>query len=99
MRAALAILAMTVATASAHEAPTGWAYGWECCSGFDCRQLPQGAVATTPDGYLIKATGEVIGYGDKRLRTSRDGFYHQCTPGGDPAAKRSICLYAPGMGS
>jgi hypothetical protein len=103
MRTALALLLTTVAV-QAHEAPpsqmqpTGWQYGWECCSGMDCRQLASSAVAETPQGYEIKLTGEVIPYGDKRLKQSKDEFYHQCTIGGDPKAKHSICLYTPDRG-
>jgi hypothetical protein len=60
--------------------------------------MPLGAVAESPEGYVIKLTGELIPYGDRRIRRSRDEFFHQCTPGGDVHAKRSICLYAPDRG-
>lgn len=90
--------------AFAHDAPPskmqplGWQYGWECCSMTDCRPLASNAVAETPQGYVIKLTGEVIPYGDKRLKQSKDEFYHQCTKGGDPNEKHSICLYTPDRG-
>lgn len=92
--------AMALATGRAwpHQAPTGWQYGWECCSFTDCRQMASDAVAETPQGYTIKLTGEVIPYGDKRLKQSKDEFYHQCTKGGDPNEKHSICLYTPDRG-
>jgi len=79
-------------------APLGWAYGFECCSSLDCRQIAPSAVSEAPQGYTIKQTGEVIPYGDKRLKQSRDEFYHQCTIGGNPDAPHSICLYTPDRG-
>jgi hypothetical protein len=93
-----------VGGAFAHEAPPskmqplGWQYGWDCCSMMDCRPLASNAVAETPQGYVIRLTGEVIPYGDKRLKQSKDEFYHQCTIGGDPKAVHSICLYKPDRG-
>ncbi|MES0207902.1 hypothetical protein NKJ93_02230 [Mesorhizobium sp. M0028] len=99
-----AMLAFGTFPAAPHEAtptaamPLGWQYGWECCSFTDCRQISEGAVSETPQGYVIKLTGEVIPYGDKRLKQSKDEFYHQCTKGGDPKAPKSICLYTPDRG-
>jgi hypothetical protein len=78
--------------------PLGWRYGWDCCSFTDCRQIASDAVSETPQGYLVKLTGEVIPYGDRRLKQSKDEFYHQCTKGGDPKAAHSICLYTPDRG-
>ena len=100
----LAVLALGIVVAMAHDAPPsktqplGWQYGWECCSMMDCKPLASNAVAETPQGYTIKLTGEVIPYGDKRLKRSKDEFYHQCTKGGDPKEKHSICLYTPDRG-
>lgn len=88
----------------AHEAiptaanPTGWTYGWECCSAMDCEQVKQSSIGETPDGYVVRRTGEVIGYADKRIKRSKDEFYHRCTPGGNADALRSICLYVPNRG-
>lgn len=100
MTRCLALLALALLTgeAVAHDAPTGWTYGIECCSMLDCRQLQHGDVADSPDGYLIHLTGEVIPYGDKRIKRSKDEFFHQCTPGGKIDAPRSICLYVPDRG-
>ncbi len=93
-----------IAVARAHDAmptaanPLGWQYGIACCSNFDCRQLNDDEVAETSTGYLIKATGEEIAYSDKRIKQSKDEYYHQCTPGGKVDAPRSICLYVPDRG-
>lgn len=87
--------------ARSHEAlptaaqPFGWTYGYECCSLRDCKQSEAGEVTVKPDGYHVEATGEVIPYGDYRLKRSRDEFYHRCAPGGNFSAPRSICLYVP----
>lgn len=99
MRKYLILAAIVSSTAAhAHEAPTGWTYGYECCSTTDCRQLSHGAVGEGPDGYRVRMTGEIIPYGDRRIKPSRDEFFHQCTPGGRIDAKRSICLYVPDRG-
>ena len=88
----------------AHEArtvagqPLGWIYGYECCSGTDCSVSGDKDISETPEGYLIEITGEVIPYGDKRIKHSRDEFFHRCTPGGVATAPRSICLYVPDRG-
>lgn len=102
---AVGIALATMATAAhSHDAiptataPLGWQYGWDCCSALDCRQIGPSAVRETPQGYTIKLTGEVIPYGDKRLKRSKDEFYHQCTKNGDPNAPKSICLYTPDRG-
>lgn len=78
--------------------PLGWAYGYECCSLKDCRQSHAGEVTVGPDGYRIAATGEVIPYNDRRIKRSRDEFYHQCVPNGDFSSPRSLCLYVPDQG-
>jgi hypothetical protein len=85
------------ATTSAHDAPAGWSYDIECCSGLDCYQAPASDVKETRDGYLL-STGELIPYSDRRIRPSRDEFFHECKPGGQTASPRSLCLYVPNRG-
>ncbi len=96
--AAIALLLFSQYSAHSHDAPTGWRYGFECCSTIDCRQLKSEEIGETPNGYLLFRTGEQIPYGDKRVKQSRDEFFHQCTPGGRIDADRSICLYVPDRG-
>lgn len=70
-------------------------YPTECCSGRDCSQSPPGEVVWTPEGWVIAASGEIIGHDDKRIR--RDGKatgIHRCSYGGRPEA-RTICLFIP----
>lgn len=101
---AFAILLWLLLPAVAHEAPPsktqplGWTYDYSCCSALDCRQVDPAAVSETSKGYVIKLTGELVPYGDKRIKRSKDEFYHQCTIGGDPKATHSICLYVPDRG-
>ncbi len=83
--------------ASAHNAPLGWTYGFDCCSMIDCWQEKDGAIKTTPNGYRVVLTGEIIAYRDVRIKQSKDQFFHRCTAGGDPNQGRSICLYVPPM--
>jgi hypothetical protein len=80
-----------------HDAPTGWSYDASCCSGIDCAQAPAHDVKETPAGYTL-STGEVIPYGDHRVRRSKDEFFHECKPGGDMSSRHSFCLYVPDRG-
>lgn len=95
--AALAILSISTRHAWPHDAPTGWSYDAACCSGLDCAQAPKEDVKETPAGYEL-STGEIIPYGDRRIRRSRDEFFHECKPGGDMSSPRSFCLYIPDRG-
>lgn len=72
--------------------PEGWAYSYSCCAQNDCRAVPDAAIAETPSGFVIKRTGEVIAYDDKRLKDSPDGQYHWCSVAGADDS-RTICLY------
>jgi hypothetical protein len=80
--------------ASAHDAPKGWTYPYACCSGYDCREVTSKAISEHPEGYVIKGTGEVVAYNDKRLRTSPDGEFHRCSVAGADDT-RTICLFVP----
>ena len=97
--AALFVLAwyFFASTASAHDAPTGWTYPYSCCSRQDCREVssgPEGKVRETPQGYQIASTGEVIPYGDIRVKDSPDGAFHWCSVAGAEDT-RTICLFVP----
>lgn len=82
----------------AHEAPMGWSYEQRCCSGIDCRPVERDAILESPNGYVIRATGEVIPYSSGKIRPSQDSDYHWCSQGGKPDTP-TICLYAPHGGS
>lgn len=90
--------------ARSHEAvptamsPLGWTYGADCCSVMDCFQEQSSNIRERKDGYEIISTNELIVYSDKRIRISKDEFFHRCTALGNPTMKRSICLYVPNKG-
>jgi hypothetical protein len=86
---------VVVATAWAHDAPSGWAYPTSCCSGYDCRQETETAVKEIATGYMIASTKELIPYNDKRVRMSPDGLWHACWSHADFDRGRVICLFAP----
>lgn len=81
--------------AAAHEALTGWSYPLSCCSDRDCRQTAEREVLETAEGYRLASTGEVVGYGDRRVKNSPDGLFHVCQQGGNFDSGRVLCLFAP----
>lgn len=85
--------------ARAHEAPTGWKYPWSCCSNLDCKEVSKNEIGERPEGYIIESTGEVVAYGDKRLKDSPDGAYHWCAHQAGIDAGHTICLFVPPKGS
>ena len=97
---ATAMLALLSAPAFAHDAkptaakPLGWSYPFSCCSGYDCRAVSQTSISERPEGYVIKGTGEVVAYSDKRIKNSPDGEYHWCSVAGANDGK-TICLFVP----
>ena len=91
---AYAAIAIFPLAAAAHEAPTGWTYDYSCCSSYDCRQIVSAWVEVTKEGYLAGPKKELIPFGDKRIKQSKDEFYHLCTVSGrDDTAV--LCLYVP----
>lgn len=106
LRTAAAALLLFVAPALAHEAPSGFEYDPECCSGADCQPVPDEAVREVQGGFeLILQPGEhkmlrqghpptriFIAHGDPRIRPSGDGQKHACISYG---GKYAFCLYLP----
>lgn len=88
------VLLVTSGRAPAHDAPTGWSYPLACCSGLDCREVDDAAIVEGPQGYVIRATGEVIPMTSRKIRPSPDGLFHWCSVGG-AADGRTICLFVP----
>lgn len=74
--------------------PRGWSYPFSCCSGYDCREVSETSISERPEGYVIKGTGEVVAYGDKRIKDSPDGVFHWCSVAGANDG-RTICLFVP----
>jgi hypothetical protein len=96
----VALVACYSGAAQAHEAmptaaqPNGWRYPFSCCSGYDCRAVPEAAISERPEGYVIVGTGEVLPYRDARLKDSPDGEFHWCSVAGANDG-RTICLFVP----
>ena len=78
----------------AHDAPKGWSYPFACCSGIDCREISPMTISEKPEGYVIKGTGELVSYADKRVKISPDGEFHWCSVAGADDSK-TICLFVP----
>jgi hypothetical protein len=91
----LAAALLLSAPAFAHQAPFGWQYDVECCSITNCWQEKGEAIKETPNGYRVVVTGELIPYNDKRIKHSKDQFFHRCTASGFPLIGETICLYIP----
>lgn len=87
-------LIATSASGFAHQAKSGWAYPYACCSNQDCREVSSDAISERPEGYVIETTGEVVSYTDRRVRNSPDGVYHWCSISGADSS-RTICLFVP----
>ena len=94
---ALFVLLYAGIAARAHDAPSGWSYPFSCCSGYDCRPVAARTISERPEGYVIAGTGEVVGYGDERIRSSPDDEYHWCSVSGADDGK-TICLFVPPRG-
>ncbi|MGP3695878.1 hypothetical protein [Rhodobacter sp. NSM] len=93
--AVLILLALPVG-AMAHD----W-YPFTCCSNRDCHAIAESEVTAGPKGWVIRRTGEIIGYDDERLMQTpkqAGSSFHLCTTDGKPDGK-AICLFVPQFGS
>ena len=99
MRFLLAALTATVlycpVQGQAHDAPSGWPYPMECCSGTaaggDCSPIASSRVKVTPQGYVIDGQFFVE---HKGVRWSPDEQYHACFP--HIYVKKTLgCFWAP----
>lgn len=103
MRALFIVAAMVISTtASAHE----W-YPTDCCSQRDCRSVEVTAIEIEirPGvGYYIILSGELIRFGDPRIREfppSAAHFpgaldhFHRCSYDNGNPTKNTICLFVP----
>lgn len=91
--AAFALCILTLSFARAHDAPLGWSYDYECCTNIDCREAK---VREVIDGYVVPS-GELVAYGDKRVKLSKDEYFHWCTVRGEDGTP-TLCLYVPNRG-
>lgn len=105
----VALLFAVIENAYPHSAPTGWAYDAACCNTRDCRQADGPNDPRTHGTQVLEIQGgyRVIGEGgktlgdvewnSKKVRPSKDEFYHVCTHGGLDTGG-VICIYVPDRG-
>lgn len=105
LAAVLAFICFAVAwSLKAHEAPSGWAYPYECCAGHDCAPVQASQVREGAHGWAVHVpagshpqvpanaapVNAFVGYRD--ARPSPDGAFHICL---SPADLRVLCFFAP----
>lgn len=91
------MLILMTGPALGHTSVQTWSYPTACCGGHDCREVvPPQKVSVDYRGFTVPS-GEVVGYGDGRLKESKDEFYHWCTLGGSDSGG-TICLFVPPFG-
>lgn len=83
--------------------PDAQAHSWydgACCNEGDCYRTAQSEVQLSENGWFIRSTGEVIPFGDPRLKLSQDPFIHRCIFKtailGGARAGDTRCLYIQG---
>ena len=99
------VAVLPIPLGQAHEAASGWAYPWECCSATDCRETGAGGSepdpVPSPGGWKL-ADGTVVPF--HLARSSPDGRFHVCRRGGQPKGpvirphERPACLWVPSEG-
>lgn len=78
-------------------------YATTCCSDKDCDPLGPGQIKVVKAGYIVPS-GELLSWGDDRIKPSEDAGYHWCRRPWQPTMidKRhangiqTICLYVGG---
>lgn len=83
-----AFLVFMAKAARAHDAPSGWSYPVDCCSGHDCDLIAASRVQSIGGGYLIDGAHYVPA---GQVRRSPDGEFHACFPTKD----KLRCFWAP----
>lgn len=100
------LLAWLINESRAHEAPLGWLYPANCCSGRDCAEAPSGSVREGPNGYEVtllpgqhpmvkdEPHSFVVAYDARQIRDSPDGRFHVCLS----PQLRLLCFFAGSRG-
>lgn len=105
----VAVLLMLVYVLAKPALAHSWYEPFPCCSGFDCKPVPNGTVIGGPSGWSVKPPGAtrttLVPYGDARVRAilpaapiEDRGVFHVCTRGGEPDGD-VLCVYVPDGGS
>lgn len=87
-----ALLALTFARpAPAHEAPSGWSYPWQCCSGQDCRPVACDTLEEI-EGGKVRDIENGQTYERNMVQSSGDSRCHICTEQGKLDGK-GLCVF------
>jgi hypothetical protein len=89
----IVIIGISMTFAHAHS----W-YDSDCCSNTDCAPIDDAYIAETNTGYVVPS-GELIKYGDSRVRQSLDGGWHWCHAVPVNNWIKTYCLYVPPRGT
>lgn len=87
----LILLSLALSSITSSSLAHDW-YDKECCSGSDCSPVVADTVREGPSGYTLP-DGNLLPYGDKRIRQSVDDRFHWCH-----VNAATYCLYVPGRG-
>jgi hypothetical protein len=95
-----------IAAACAFGVPSASAHSWyekQCCEDEHCEPMADGVVRETSKGFKVPS-GELLPYGDSRVRQSHDMRYHWCHDQKATVTRHreipfgpdsTICLYVP----
>ncbi len=101
MAASLMLQLTIVSPALPHDWYTGFSNprtGEPCCNVDDCKPVTSDAVRSTPQGWMVVETGEVVPY--REALRSEDRDFHLCRKGSWKEQRflgPLICLFAPPM--
>jgi hypothetical protein len=101
----IAVMCFAVAwSLKAHQAPSGWAYPYECCSNQDCARVAPESVRERRGGWHVTvlpgthpqvpagAPAVMVFVPVNEARPSPDGEWHICL---HPSDKRLLCFFNP----
>ena len=88
------VLALAVLSPAERASAHDW-YPVECCQELDCSPVEVSSVLSTEEGWLIVESGELIGFGDKRLKQSPDTRFHICLESFWEVRSATRCLFIP----
>ena len=93
-----AVLVMVLITmawpraARAHDAPSGWQYGKECCADKDCHPTPCERIAAVQGGFEYRDyAGATYFFTREKMKISLDDNCHVCIS----LAHSPTCVYLP----
>jgi hypothetical protein len=76
-----------------HEAPSGWQYPSDCCSGRDCREVPCEQITRLNTVYRYRTSASIyLDFPENKHRYSGDGRCHVCILG---SQRSPTCIFTP----